>query len=82
MPYSAGYEGALFDYYDGKITKSEFDAKVADLETMNTDWFRFSSNALIRLYIKCSGMKLVVTISVGYNNSKGTTWETTWNDII
>ena len=47
MPYSAGYEGALFDYYDGKITKSEFDAKVADLETMNTDWFKSG------LYIKC-----------------------------
>ncbi len=34
-----GYEGLLFDLYGGKINDAEFAAKVAQLETMNTDWF-------------------------------------------
>ena len=77
MPYSTGYEGALFDYYDGKITKSEFDAKVADLETMNTDWFKIlCQNAFNQDYtLSVSGGNETSRyyFSVGYNNSKGTT---------
>ena len=40
IPYATGFEGALFDFYNMKITKSEFDAQVAKYETMNTDWFK------------------------------------------
>ena len=35
-----GYEGALQDLYSGEINESEFAARVAELETMNTDWFK------------------------------------------
>ena len=34
-----GYEGLLFDLYNGKINETEFANQVAKLETMNTDWF-------------------------------------------
>lgn len=35
-----GYEGALKDLYDGKLNDDQFAAKVAYLETLNTDWFK------------------------------------------
>lgn len=77
MPYSTGYEGALFDYYDGKITKEEFDARVAALETMNTDWFDIlCQNAFNQDYtLSVSGGNQAgrYYFSIGYNNSKGTT---------
>lgn len=38
-PASVGYEGALFDLYDRKITESEFLARVKRMEEVNTDWF-------------------------------------------
>jgi len=34
-----GYEGALHELYTGKINDKQFAEKVAELETMNTDWF-------------------------------------------
>ena len=34
-----GYEGLLFDLYNGVISDAEFAVEVAKLETMNTDWF-------------------------------------------
>ena len=34
-----GYEGALYELYNGKINDKQFAEKVAKLETMNTDWF-------------------------------------------
>lgn len=38
-PAAVGYEGALFDLYDRKITESEFLARVKRMEEVNTDWF-------------------------------------------
>lgn len=38
MP-KAGYEAVLSDYYAGIYTPDEFQAEVAKLQTMNTDWF-------------------------------------------
>lgn len=38
MP-KVGYEAALSDYYAGRISQSEFEKQVTDMETMNTDWF-------------------------------------------
>ena len=35
-----GYEGALKDLYDGVIDENEFNARVAELEATNTDWFK------------------------------------------
>ncbi|MCD0489191.1 SusC/RagA family TonB-linked outer membrane protein [Pedobacter sp. MC2016-14] len=72
-----GYAGALNDYlYKKTITADEFNAKVSDLETANTDWF----DLLFRVPIS-TGHNLSVSggngntryySSFGYNNSKGT----------
>ena len=35
-----GYEGLLFDLYNGKINETQFAAEVAKLEVVNTDWFK------------------------------------------
>ncbi len=34
-----GYENALSKYYDGTYTEEQFQAEVARLQTVNTDWF-------------------------------------------
>lgn len=44
IPYSfapsrVGYEGALYDWYDRKITFAQFQEQVKRLEETNTDWF-------------------------------------------
>lgn len=38
-PASVGYEGALYDLYDRKITEQEFLERVKRMEEVNTDWF-------------------------------------------
>ena len=77
MPYSTGYEGALFDYYDGKITKSQFDAKVASLETMNTDWFKIlfrnAFNQDYALSVSGGTENTRYYFSIGFNDNKGST---------
>lgn len=77
MPYATGFEGALFDFYNMKITKSEFDEQVAKYETMNTDWFKLlCRNAFNQDYsasISGGNEKVNYYTSIGYNNSKGTT---------
>lgn len=77
IPYATGFEGALFDFYNMKITKSEFDAQVAKYETMNTDWFKLlCQNAFNQDYsASISGGNETINYytSIGYNNSKGTT---------
>lgn len=77
MPYSTGYEGALFDYYNKKITKSEFDQRVAYYETLNTDWLGLlCQNAFNQDYsASISGGSDYVNYytSVGMNLSNGTT---------
>jgi len=76
-PYSTGYEGALMDLYDKKITQQEFNAKVSEYENMNTDWFDLlCQNAFNQDYsISLSGGSESINYytSLGYNNSKGTT---------
>lgn len=77
MPYSTGYEGALFDLYARRITPEEFNQKVGYYETLNTDWFKLlCQNALNQDYsASVSGGSNTVSyyVSAGYNNSKGTT---------
>lgn len=34
-----GYENALSNYYNGTYTEEQFQSAVADMQTMNTDWF-------------------------------------------
>ena len=77
MPYHTGYEGALQDLYENKITQKEFNQQVAHFETMNTDWFKLlCQNAFNQDYsVSLSGGSEAVNYytSIGYNNSKGTT---------
>lgn len=77
MPHSVGFEGALFDYYNKKLTLDEFNDRVAYYETINTDWFKLlCQNALSQDYsASLSGGTDVMNyyVSVGYNDSKGTT---------
>lgn len=35
-----GYEQAIIDYYDGKISYDDYQAAIGKAETMNTDWFK------------------------------------------
>ncbi|MDR6784513.1 SusC/RagA family TonB-linked outer membrane protein [Pedobacter africanus] len=72
-----GYAGALNDYlYKKTITADEFNARVADMETANTDWF----DLLYRVPIS-TGHNLSISggnsttryySSLGYNNAVGT----------
>lgn len=77
MPFSTGYEGALFDYYDGKITKEQFDAKVASLEIMNTDWFKIlfrnAFNQDYALSVSGGTERTRYYFSIGFNDNKGST---------
>ena len=77
MPYHTGYEGALQDLYENKITQKEFNQQVAHFETMNTDWFKLlCQNAFNQDYsVSLSGGSEAVNYytSIGYNNSKGST---------
>ncbi len=39
MPERYGYEGAMMDYWDKKISFGEFQRQVSAMESNNTDWF-------------------------------------------
>lgn len=72
-----GYAGALNDYlYKKTISANEFNTRVADLETANTDWFdllfreAISSNQ--NLSISGGNGNTRYYSSFGYNNTKGT----------
>ena len=39
MPERYGYEGAMMNYWDKKISFSEFQQQVSQMEAYNTDWF-------------------------------------------
>ncbi|MFD2966534.1 SusC/RagA family TonB-linked outer membrane protein [Sphingobacterium bambusae] len=75
MPFSYSYEGALFDLFDHRIDQSEFNSRVAQYETNNTDWFdllfepAFNQNH----YLSVSGGsdKDNYFLSVGYDKNKG-----------
>lgn len=74
-PYSTGFEGALFDLYNKKITDDEFAARVTELETRNTDWFkklfRNSINQDYNInYSGGTGQTRYYT-SFGYSDAKG-----------
>lgn len=70
-----GYEGAALEYYNGLISLDEFNAKVADMETCNTDWFgillknSFSHNHT--LSISGGSDHIRYYASLGYNDENG-----------
>lgn len=76
-PYSTGFEGALYDLYDKKITDAQFADRVSTLETRNTDWFDLLfQNAVNQDYnVAVSGGSgsMRYYTSVGYNDARGST---------
>lgn len=73
---NVGYAGALSQYLSKQITAEEFDARVARMETVNTDWF----NLLFRnpismnhnLSISGGSQNTRYYASFGYNLTNGT----------
>lgn len=73
---SIGYAGALNDYLFGRITANEFEAKVAQMETQNTDWFDilFRNPVSHNHSVSFSGgqEKVRYYSSLSYNKTNGT----------
>lgn len=71
MP-KVGYESALSDLYSGQISQSEFENKVRQMQTMNTDWFDIlCHNSLSHdhnVSITGGSDKVRYYTSVGYTN--------------
>lgn len=72
-----GYAGALNDYlYNKTITAEQFNARVAAMESQNTDWFDlmfrkpFSTNHTVS--ISGGSFNTSYYTSIGYNSSNGT----------
>ncbi len=76
MPDRYGYEGAMMDYWDKKISFSEFQQQVSQMEANNTDWFgelyrtAFSQTHSISLSGGNEGTRYY--FSVGFNDDRGT----------
>lgn len=76
MPERYGYEGAMMDYWDKKITFDEFQQQVSAMEAANTDWFgelyrtAFSQTHSVSLSGGNEGTRYY--FSVGFNDEKGT----------
>ena len=75
MPERYGYEGAMMDYWDKKITFTEFQQQVSNMESMNTDWFgalyrtAFSQTHSVSLSGGNNGTRYY--FSVGFNDDNG-----------
>ncbi|WP_294142295.1 SusC/RagA family TonB-linked outer membrane protein [uncultured Sanguibacteroides sp.] len=71
-----GYEGALKDWNEDKIEFDEFQRRVSELETMNTDWFDIllqdSYSHKHTLSMSGGSSTLRYYASVGFNDSRGT----------
>lgn len=77
FPSRVGYEGALMDLYERKITYDEFKSRVSELESNNTDWYKelfrnsFSQNHNVS--VSGGSDKTTYYFSLGYNDEKGAT---------
>lgn len=75
MPERYGYEGAMMNYWDKKITFNEFQQQVSQMEANNTDWFgalyrnAFSQTHNVSLSGGTSNTRFYA--SVGYDSNKG-----------
>lgn len=76
QPYPTGFEGALYDLYDKKISDDEFAQRVTELETRNTDWFKkLFQHAINQDYnVNISGGSGTTRYytSMGYSDARGT----------
>lgn len=74
-PKRYGYEGAMMDYWDKKITFNEFQQQISNMEATNTDWFgelyhtAFSQTHSISLSGGNNGTRYY--FSVGFNDDNG-----------
>ena len=74
-PERLGYEGLMMDYWDKKISFTDFRKGVSDLESTNADWFKalyrnsFSQSHDINVSGGNEGTRYY--FSFGYSNSKG-----------
>lgn len=76
MPERYGYEGAMMDYWDKKISFQEFQNQVSRMEATNTDWFgelyRTSFSQVHNVSLSGGTSSTRYYASVGYDNDKGT----------
>lgn len=70
-----GYEGALYDYNNGKISYDEFSHKVSRMESANTDWFKLMTKDVFShghtFSISGGSSNVRYYASLGYSNEKG-----------
>lgn len=75
MPERYGYEGAMMNYWDKKISFDEFQSQVSQMEANNTDWFgalyrnSFSQTHNVSLSGGTSSTRFYSSIS--FNDDKG-----------
>ena len=74
-PSEIGYEGALRDLWERRITYKEFNQQVKKLKEMNTDWydllFHTSFTQSYNLSVSGGSDRVNYYISAGYNDQKG-----------
>lgn len=74
QPTSMGYEGALMDLWNGKLSYDEFRYKVKDLKELNTDWydllFRTSVSHQHAIAVSGATDNTDYYFSVGYANDQ------------
>ena len=74
-PNGMGYEGALQDLWDNKITLDSFNERVKKMKEMNTNWFdllyRNSFSQSHTLSVSGAGDKVSYYFSAGYSNQQG-----------
>ena len=75
MPERYGYEGAMMDYWDKKITFPQFQQQVSQMEANNTDWFgELYRNSFSQQHnVSLSGGSTTTRYyaSIGYDNDNG-----------
>lgn len=76
VPQNISYEGAYMDMISKKISYSEFNKRIRQLETMNTDWFKVLGGTSIshnyHLSISSGKGNLSYYASLGYRDEQNT----------
>lgn len=74
-PFNMSYEGVFMDLLNRKITESQFQSQVSDLEKLNTDWFDllFRNSFNVGQHIDFSGgnEKTTYRASFSYSDDNG-----------
>lgn len=74
-PTNAGFEGALYQLYNGKIDQKQFNTEVQKMKERNTDWFdllfRNSFSHQHTLSVSGANDRVDYYFSAGYSNQQG-----------